>query len=262
MEKNYDHKQYEDKIISAWEKSGVFAVPTYAEATAGKPTKKPFCIIMPPPNANDPLHVGHAMFVTIEDTSSSLELLVFPRTYETTKDIWQEGKIVVVMGKTSESEDDDKLFVEKAYELAEQTAPAIFAQLGMGQSLTSPPSTGGGRGWGLGDRPEPKEKVKVTGDMVEIIVPENRLDLNIEKNELKDSLRLERAAESTRFLLKIGCRVVILSYKGQLDIGKVQRDKFYRRSYSLRPVTRELSRKLRQSIDFVDDLNPKNWETN
>ena len=87
-----------------------------------------------------------------------------------------------------------------------------------------------------------------------------RLDLNIEKNELKDSLRLERAAESTRFLLKIGCRVVILSYKGQLDIGKVQRDKFYRRSYSLRPVTRELSRKLRQSIDFVDDLNPKNWE--
>ena len=41
--------------------------PTYAEATAGKPTKKPFCIIMPPPNANDPMHIGHAMFVAIED---------------------------------------------------------------------------------------------------------------------------------------------------------------------------------------------------
>ena len=67
MEKNYDHKQHEERIVSAWEKSGVFAAPTYAEATAGKPTKKPFCIIMPPPNANDPLHVGHAMFVTIED---------------------------------------------------------------------------------------------------------------------------------------------------------------------------------------------------
>lgn len=67
MEKNYDHKQYEDKIISAWEKSGVFAAPTYAEAGRGKPTKKPFCIIMPPPNASDPLHVGHTMFVTIED---------------------------------------------------------------------------------------------------------------------------------------------------------------------------------------------------
>ncbi|MEK7525031.1 MAG: valine--tRNA ligase, partial [Patescibacteria group bacterium] len=57
----------EEKIISAWEKSGVFAAPTYAEAMAGKPTKKPFCIIMPPPNASDPLHVGHTMFVTIED---------------------------------------------------------------------------------------------------------------------------------------------------------------------------------------------------
>lgn len=67
MEKNYDHKTYEEKIISAWEKSGVFAAPTFAEATAGKPDRKPFCIIMPPPNANDPLHVGHAMFVTIED---------------------------------------------------------------------------------------------------------------------------------------------------------------------------------------------------
>jgi len=67
VEKNYDHKQYEDKIISAWEKSGVFAAPTYAEAGRGKPTKKPFCIIMPPPNASDPLHVGHTMFVTIED---------------------------------------------------------------------------------------------------------------------------------------------------------------------------------------------------
>ena len=64
MEKNYDHKQ-EEKIISAWEKSGVFAAPTKDDAKAAG--KKPFTIIMPPPNANDPLHVGHAMFVTIED---------------------------------------------------------------------------------------------------------------------------------------------------------------------------------------------------
>jgi len=35
---------------------------------AGPGNKPPaFCIIMPPPNANDPLHIGHAMFVTIED---------------------------------------------------------------------------------------------------------------------------------------------------------------------------------------------------
>ncbi len=32
-----------------------------------KSGKKPFTIIMPPPNANDPLHIGHSMFVTVED---------------------------------------------------------------------------------------------------------------------------------------------------------------------------------------------------
>jgi len=60
MEKNYDHKLYEEKLYKAWEDSGVFTPKV-------DKTKKPFTIIMPPPNANDPLHVGHAMFVTIED---------------------------------------------------------------------------------------------------------------------------------------------------------------------------------------------------
>ncbi len=57
MDKNYDHKQYEDRIYKQWEESAAFT-------PSGK---KPFTIIMPPPNANDPLHVGHAMFVAIED---------------------------------------------------------------------------------------------------------------------------------------------------------------------------------------------------
>ena len=65
MEKNYDHRQHEERIISAWEKSGVFAAPTKEEAEAKG--QKPFTIIMPPPNANDPMHIGHAMFVAIED---------------------------------------------------------------------------------------------------------------------------------------------------------------------------------------------------
>lgn len=60
MDKNYIHKEHEDKIYKKWEESGLF------EAKVDK-DKKPFTIIMPPPNANDPLHVGHAMFVTIED---------------------------------------------------------------------------------------------------------------------------------------------------------------------------------------------------
>ncbi|MBU0618792.1 valine--tRNA ligase [Patescibacteria group bacterium] len=58
MDKRYQPQKFEAKVYQQWEKSGSFS-PT----TKGKP----FCIIMPPPNANDPLHVGHAMFVTAED---------------------------------------------------------------------------------------------------------------------------------------------------------------------------------------------------
>lgn len=64
MDKQYDHNQNEEKIYKQWEESGVFTPPAGKEA---KENGKPFTIIMPPPNANDPLHMGHAMFVAIED---------------------------------------------------------------------------------------------------------------------------------------------------------------------------------------------------
>src|SRR5258706_4666990 len=64
MQKNYDHKEYEGKIYEEWEESGAFTPPAGEALPAGR---QAFTIIMPPPNANDPLHVGHAMFVTIED---------------------------------------------------------------------------------------------------------------------------------------------------------------------------------------------------
>lgn len=60
MDKIYNHQAFESKIYSLWEKSGAFS-PKATKA------KKPFTIIMPPPNANDPLHIGHARFVVIED---------------------------------------------------------------------------------------------------------------------------------------------------------------------------------------------------
>jgi DNA polymerase III subunit alpha len=72
------------------------------------------------------------MFVTLQDLSGSHELLVFPRTYETTKAIWVEGRTVCVVGKTSEEEGDDKLFVEKAFELNENNAPMIAMQMNAG----------------------------------------------------------------------------------------------------------------------------------
>ncbi len=61
MDKNYNHEDYEDKIYKSWENSGAF---TPSPITDHRP---PFTILMPPPNANDPLHIGHAMFITIED---------------------------------------------------------------------------------------------------------------------------------------------------------------------------------------------------
>ncbi|KKQ40812.1 MAG: polymerase III, alpha subunit protein [Candidatus Magasanikbacteria bacterium GW2011_GWA2_37_8] len=78
------------------------------------------------------------MFVTLLDTTDSMELLVFPRTYETTKDVWVEGKMVCVVGRTSDDEEDDKLFVEKAYEISEENVAYLRQQLNVKNSVTTP----------------------------------------------------------------------------------------------------------------------------
>ena len=59
LEKAYDPKAVEDSIYKMWEESGAFQ-------PGGDSSKESFCIIMPPPNANGDLHLGHAMYV-IED---------------------------------------------------------------------------------------------------------------------------------------------------------------------------------------------------
>ena len=58
LAKTYEPNQYEPNIYAIWEKSGTF-----------KPsgTGEPFSIVMPPPNANGNLHVGHALTVALED---------------------------------------------------------------------------------------------------------------------------------------------------------------------------------------------------
>jgi valyl-tRNA synthetase len=59
MGPQYDHTSYEADIYKKWEESGAFSPKPQG--------KNPFTIIMPPPNANDPLHIGHARFIAIED---------------------------------------------------------------------------------------------------------------------------------------------------------------------------------------------------
>ena len=65
--KPYDPQTTEKDIYKLWEESGFFNPDTCIEKGVIGETAKPFTIIMPPPNANGRLHVGHALFVTIQD---------------------------------------------------------------------------------------------------------------------------------------------------------------------------------------------------
>ncbi len=58
--KIYQPQKEEKKIYRLWEKSGYFNPDNLPKTKKGY-----FSIIMPPPNANDPLHIGHAVFVSL-----------------------------------------------------------------------------------------------------------------------------------------------------------------------------------------------------
>ncbi|MFA6177403.1 MAG: valine--tRNA ligase [Candidatus Paceibacterota bacterium] len=64
--KPYDPKNTEKRIYKLWEESGFFN-PDNLPALAGLPRKEAFTIMMPPPNATGTLHMGHALFLTLED---------------------------------------------------------------------------------------------------------------------------------------------------------------------------------------------------
>src|SRR3989338_3387908 len=59
--------------------------------------------------AGDPM-----LFVKIEDTSNSLEILVFPTLLKTTNAIWQEGAAVAVSGKISTKDNEVKVLANEA----------------------------------------------------------------------------------------------------------------------------------------------------
>ncbi|HKM28695.1 MAG TPA: valine--tRNA ligase [Anaerovoracaceae bacterium] len=64
MEKNlaktYNPKDFEDRIYEMWEKNGAFRAEVDKD-------KKPFTIVMPPPNITGQLHMGHALDQTLQD---------------------------------------------------------------------------------------------------------------------------------------------------------------------------------------------------
>ena len=68
MQKNYNPKDFEDRLYAEWMDKNYFR----AEAD---PSKIPFTIVIPPPNITGQLHLGHALDNTIIDA-----LIRFPRT--------------------------------------------------------------------------------------------------------------------------------------------------------------------------------------
>ena len=78
LAKTYDPKGLEDRLYQKWLDKGYFKAEV-------NPNKKPFTIIMPPPNVTGQLHMGHALDNTMQDI-----LIRFKRMqgYEA---LWQPG---------------------------------------------------------------------------------------------------------------------------------------------------------------------------
>ena len=60
LAKNYDPKDFEERIYNMWEENGCFRAEVCKD-------KKPFTIVMPPPNITGQLHMGHALDQTLQD---------------------------------------------------------------------------------------------------------------------------------------------------------------------------------------------------
>lgn len=58
LAKAYDPNQFEPNIYAMWEQSGAFSPTGQGE---------PFSVVMPPPNANGNLHIGHALDMNLKD---------------------------------------------------------------------------------------------------------------------------------------------------------------------------------------------------
>ena len=60
LAKTYNPKEFEDRIYKMWEDKGAFNAEIDKD-------KKPFTIVMPPPNITGQLHMGHALDQTLQD---------------------------------------------------------------------------------------------------------------------------------------------------------------------------------------------------
>jgi len=67
LPKTYEFKTIEQRLYQWWEESGFFQPDNDPNRPGFDPNRKPFVISIPPPNVTGELHLGHAMFVSLED---------------------------------------------------------------------------------------------------------------------------------------------------------------------------------------------------
>ncbi len=128
LAKVYDPKYMEDRIYQNWLDKGYFHAKV-------NPDKKPFSIVMPPPNVTGQLHMGHALDNTMQDI-----LIRFKRMqgYEA---LWQPGtdhaaiatEVKVIEKLKEEGIDKDEIgreeFLKHAWAWKEEYGSRIINQL-------------------------------------------------------------------------------------------------------------------------------------
>lgn len=128
LAKQYDPKEVEDRIYKSWMDGNSF----HAEVN---PDKKPYTIVIPPPNITGQLHMGHALDETLQDIlirwkrMQGYEALWIPGTDHAS--IATEAKIVQAMAKeglTKEGIGREK-FLERAWDWKKEYSGRIVEQL-------------------------------------------------------------------------------------------------------------------------------------
>ncbi|MDD6225964.1 MAG: valine--tRNA ligase [bacterium] len=115
LAKAYNPQEFEDRIYDFWMKGNYF----HAEVDKDK---KPYTIVMPPPNITGQLHIGHALDETLQDTiirwkrMQGYSALWLPGTDHAS--IATEAKIVEAMRKEGVTKEDlgREKFLERAWE--------------------------------------------------------------------------------------------------------------------------------------------------
>ncbi len=128
LAKTYDPREVEDRIYKSWLDGGYF----HAEAD---PAKKPYTIVIPPPNITGQLHMGHALDETLQD------ILVRFRRMQGYCTLWlpgtdhasiaTEAKIVEAMRKEGIKKEDigREAFLERAWDWKAKYGGRIVEQL-------------------------------------------------------------------------------------------------------------------------------------